>query len=45
MLTKGNINVKPLITHTYPIEKSLEALLHAANGRDGAIKIQIVNNQ
>ena len=45
MLTKGNINVKPLITHTYPIEKSQEALLHATNGHDGAIKIQVINNQ
>ncbi|KAI7847929.1 sorbitol dehydrogenase-like protein [Circinella umbellata] len=45
MLTKGNIDVKPLITHTYPIEKSQEALLHAANGSDGAIKIQIINDQ
>ncbi|KAI9270563.1 chaperonin 10-like protein [Phascolomyces articulosus] len=45
MLQKKHINVKPLITHTYPIESSQEAFLHATNGRDGAIKIQILNTQ
>ncbi|KAI9487998.1 sorbitol dehydrogenase-like protein [Zychaea mexicana] len=44
MLKKGHIDVKPLITHKYPIAKSKEAFLHAVEGRDGAIKIQIIND-
>ncbi|KAI8145488.1 GM23911 [Fennellomyces sp. T-0311] len=43
MLTKGTIDVKPLITHTYPLEKAKEAFQHAKGGRDGAIKIQITS--
>ena len=42
MLASGSIDVKPLITHTYQLQDAVEAFKHVKEGRDGAIKVQIV---
>ncbi|KAI9493956.1 chaperonin 10-like protein [Zychaea mexicana] len=42
MLASGIIDVKPLITHSYPLSDSVEAFKHVKEGRDGAIKVQII---
>ena len=40
LMQKGLINVKPLITHTMPIEEAVQAF-ETANDRSQAIKVQI----
>ena len=43
LMLKGLINVKPLITHTMPIEEAVQAFT-TANDRSRAIKVQISFN-
>jgi len=43
LLARGKINVKPLITHRFPLEKINEAFEAAANrGKSKAIKVLII---
>ncbi len=42
MLASGAIDVKPLITRTFPFEKSVEAFELAASAPKGEVKMQIV---
>ncbi|XP_003747379.1 sorbitol dehydrogenase [Galendromus occidentalis] len=39
LLGSGRIDLKPMITHRYPLEKVKDAFDHAISGRDGAVKI------
>ena len=39
MVASGSVNVKPLITHTYRLEESLQAFERAKTGEGGAIKV------
>ncbi|CDS07608.1 hypothetical protein LRAMOSA01557 [Lichtheimia ramosa] len=42
MLASGSVDVKPLITHSYPLQDAVKAFEHVKEGRDGAIKVQIL---
>lgn len=39
MVASGKVNVKPLITHTYQLEETLQAFQRAKTGEGGAIKV------
>ena len=39
MVASGSVNVKPLITHTYTLEETLQAFERAKTGEGGAIKV------
>lgn len=39
MLSSGQINVKPLVTHRFPLERSQEAFEHTRDGK--GIKIML----
>jgi L-iditol 2-dehydrogenase len=39
------INLKPLVTHTYPLEKALDALHTCSDLSNGSIKVQIVDER
>lgn len=41
LLASGKVDVKPLITHTYKLEETLQAFETARTGREGAIKVMI----
>jgi L-iditol 2-dehydrogenase len=41
LISTGQINVKPLVTHHFPFSKVNEAFEVAETGRDGAIKVTI----
>jgi D-xylulose reductase len=41
MMGSGKVDLKPLISETYPFEKSIEAFDRAAEGRPTDVKIQI----
>lgn len=41
MVASGKVNVKPLITHTYQLEETLQAFQRAKTGEGGAIKVMI----
>jgi L-iditol 2-dehydrogenase len=41
LVASGQVNVKPLVTHYYPLSKVLDAFEHGESGRDGAIKVVI----
>lgn len=42
LLGSGKINVKPLITDTYPFSRSIEAFEYACHPRPTSVKVQIV---
>ena len=39
MVRSGKVDVKPLITHTYKLEETLQAFQRAKSGEGGAIKV------
>jgi len=41
MVASGQVNVKPLVTHHFPLEESLQAFETARTGAGGAIKVVI----
>ena len=41
MVASGTVNVKPLVTHHFKLEQSLEAFEVARTGAGGAIKVMI----
>ena len=41
MVASGRVNVKPLITHNYKLEETLDAFERARTGEGGAIKVMI----
>jgi len=41
MVASGAVNVKPLVTHRFQLEQSLEAFETARTGAGGAIKVMI----
>lgn len=41
MIASGKVDLKPLITHTYPFSESIAAFERAAEGRPGDVKLQI----
>ena len=41
MIASGKVNAKPLITHHFPLEESLQAFETARTGAGGAIKVMI----
>lgn len=42
-LSGGILDLKPLVTHVYPLEDAVDALHLAADPKNGSIKIQIVD--
>lgn len=42
LIASGKVDLKPLITETFPFERSIEAFERAAEGRPADIKLQIV---
>jgi len=44
LIASGKVNLKPLITHSYGFEQSVEAFERAAEGRPADIKLQIIMN-
>lgn len=42
-LSGGLVDLKPLVTHVYPLEDAVDALHLAADPKNGSIKIQIVD--
>lgn len=45
LVASGRIDVKPLITHTYTLEETLQAFQRAKTGEGGAIKVCRGSNQ
>ena len=41
LVTSGKVDVKPLVTHRYPLEETLQAFETARTGSGGAIKVMI----
>lgn len=41
LVASGKVNVKPLITHRFKIEETVEAFQTAKTGSGGAIKVMI----
>ena len=41
MIASGKVDLKPLISHTFPFEESVAAFERAAEGRPGDVKLQI----
>ena len=41
LITKGEIDVSPLVSHTFPIEDIGEAFLTAQERRDNALKVSM----
>jgi len=39
MVASGQVDVKPLITHNYQLEETLQAFQRAKTGEGGAIKV------
>jgi threonine dehydrogenase-like Zn-dependent dehydrogenase len=44
MLSSGRIDLKRLITHRYPFKDALEAFKHVKEGREGTVKVVIMND-
>ncbi len=43
MVASGKVNVKPLITHTYKLEETIQAFQRSKTGEGGAIKVCVSN--
>jgi L-iditol 2-dehydrogenase len=43
LVSSGLINVKPLVTHRFPLQEAVEAFHTSANPESGSIKVQIVD--
>ena len=43
LVSEGLIDLKPLVTHRFPLEKAVDAFHTAADPSSGAIKVQIVD--
>jgi threonine dehydrogenase-like Zn-dependent dehydrogenase len=41
LIASGKVDLKPLVTATFPFEESVEAVERAASGRPGDVKLQI----
>ena len=41
MIASGKVDVKPLVTHSYTLEQTLDAFQRAKTGEGGAIKVMI----
>ena len=41
LIASGKVDLKPLISGTFPFEKSVEAVERAASGRPSDVKLQI----
>jgi len=41
LVASGRVNVKPLITHNYKMEDTMQAFETSRTGADGAIKVMI----
>ena len=41
LIASGKVDLKPLISGTFPFEQSIEAIKRAASGRPGDVKLQI----
>jgi D-xylulose reductase len=41
MIASGKVDLKPLISETFPFDQSVEAFERAAEGRPGDVKLQI----
>jgi D-xylulose reductase len=41
MIASGKVDLKPLVTETFPFNKSIPAFERAAEGRPGDVKLQI----
>ena len=39
----GILDLKPLVTHTYPLENALDALHTCSDLSNGSIKVQIID--
>jgi len=44
LVSEGLIDLKPLVTHRFPLDKGLEAFRIAANPAEGAIKVQLLDD-
>lgn len=43
LVSGGLINLKPLVTHRFPLNKATEAFYVASDVKQGAIKVQITD--
>ena len=43
-LSGGVLNLKPLITHSYPLEEAEQAMQACAESSPGTIKVQVVDD-
>lgn len=43
LVSEGLINLKPLVTHRFPLNKAVDAFQVAADPSQGAIKVQITD--
>ena len=41
LIASGQVNVKPLVTHRFPMRQVSEAFDMAKTGRDGAVKVMV----
>lgn len=41
LVESGLVNVKPVVTHHFPLDETLEAFRTAHEARDGAIKVAV----
>lgn len=42
-LSSGILDLKPLITHKFPLEQAEEALRFSSDTRNGSIKVQVID--
>jgi L-iditol 2-dehydrogenase len=43
-LEGGILNVKPLVSHTFPLEKALDAMSLCSDVSQGSIKVQVIDD-